>query len=148
MKLRERVLALVTGEAARYLFFGGCTTMVNLVSFWALCRLSPLGQSEAGINGANVLSVALAILFAYGTNKVFVFRSVTHGVGELLGEMARFVGARLATMALEVGGVWLVVSVLHQDPMAGKLATQGLVVVGNYAISKLLVFKRRGVDRT
>ena len=147
MNLKERVFRLATGEAARYLFIGVCTTVVNLVSFWALCSLTPLGRSDGGITAANVISIILAIAFAYVTNKVFVFRSKTNSIAALFSEMTKFVGARLVTMALEVGGVWLVVSVLHQHPMVGKLVTQGFVIVGNYVLSKFLVFNRSGKDR-
>ena len=142
----KKLRGLLTGEILRYAFIGGCTTLVNLASFWVLCRWTALGQSDGGITAANVLSIILAILFAYITNKLFVFRSHTAGLTALLGEFAAFVAGRLATMAIEVGGVWLMVSVLRQNPMLGKLLTQGFVIVGNYFISKFLVF--RGGRRT
>lgn len=135
---------LLTGEMVRYLFIGVCTTLVNLVSFWLLCHATPLGASEGGITAANVLSIVLAIAFAYAANKVFVFRSYTATVWSLLRELGKFVGARLSTMALEVGGVWLTVSILRQPPMLGKLATQGLVIIGNYVLSKWFVFRGEG----
>lgn len=145
--MTEKLKRLLTGEMMRYLFIGGCTTLVNLVCFWAMCRLTPLGGSEAGINAANVVSIAAAIAFAYGANKVVVFHSRTKGLPALLGEMGKFVGARLSTMALEVGGVWLTVSVLHRSPMAGKLATQVLVILGNYFLSKWFVFRGTGENQ-
>lgn len=139
--MMEKLRSLLTGEILRYGLIGGCTTVVNLVSFWVLCHWTALGQSDGGITAANVISIILAILFAYVTNKTFVFHSQTNGLSDLLREFAAFVGGRLATMALEVGGVWLMVSVLRQNPMLGKLLTQGFVIVGNYFISKFLVFR-------
>ena len=58
-----------------------------------------------------------------------------------MNECAKFVGARLATMVIEVGGVFLTVNIIGQDAMIGKLETQVIVIVGNYFISKFLVFK-------
>ena len=52
----------------------------------------------------------------------------------------KFIGARLATMVIEVGGVWLLVEQLHMNDMLGKFATQFVVLVLNYIFSKFLVF--------
>jgi putative flippase GtrA len=59
----------------------------------------------------------------------------------VINECAKFVGARLATMVIEVGGVFLTVNLIGQDAMIGKLETQVIVIVGNYFISKFFVFK-------
>ncbi len=139
----EKIKKLIFSEAFKYLFIGGCTTLVNLVVFWVLCNLTPLGNNDAGITVANVISVTVSILFAFVTNKVIVFRSKTHTARETFIEMVKFVGARLSTMVIEVGGVWLAVSVLNQHEMVGKLETQVLVIIGNYFISKFFVFKKQ-----
>ena len=96
---------------------------------------------------SNVISIVLSILFAYVTNKLFVFHSKTNSFKELLYEMGKFIGARIATLVIEVGGVWLAVSVIGQDKMIGKLETQVLVVIGNYFISKFLVFTGNKEDK-
>ena len=61
--------------------------------------------------------------------------------------LSLFIGARIATLVIEVGGVWLAVSVIGQDKMIGKLETQVLVVIGNYFISKFLVFTGNKEDK-
>ncbi len=139
----EKIKKFIFSQAFRYIFIGGCTTLVNLAVFWVLCNLTPMGQSDAGITVANIISVAVSILFAYVTNKIFVFGSKTNSFLELALEMTKFIGARLSTMVIEVGGVWLTVTVLGQNEMIGKLETQVLVIVGNYFISKFFVFKNR-----
>ncbi len=132
------ILRLLNSEGMRYLFIGGCTTMVNLVVYAVLCRVVHLN-----VNISNIISVSVSILFAYITNKLIVFRSHCSSLSELAAECARFIGARLATMVIEVGGVFVLYEILHQNEMVAKLATQVLVVIGNYFISRFLVFKDR-----
>lgn len=134
----SRLYRLLTSEGMRYLFIGGCTTLVNLVVFTVLCRLVHLN-----VNISNIISVAVSILFAYVANKLVVFRSHCRSLGELAGECARFIGARLATMVIEVGGVYVLYNIIHQDELIAKLETQVLVVIGNYFISRFLVFRDR-----
>jgi putative flippase GtrA len=138
----NNIKKFIFSEVFKYLFIGGCTTLVNLVVYGFLCYGTGMGESQLGITLANVISVFIAILFAYITNKTIVFCSKTNSLKELLCEIAKFVGARLSTMLIEVGGVWLAVSIIGQDKMIGKLETQILVVIGNYFISKFFVFKR------
>ena len=134
----NKLIRLLTSEGMRYLFIGGCTTMVNLVVYAVLCRVVHLN-----VNISNIISVSVSILFAYVTNKLIVFRSHCSSLGELAAECARFIGARLATMVIEVGGVFVLYEILHQNEMVAKLATQVLVVIGNYFISRFIVFKDR-----
>lgn len=139
MKLKDNILALYRNEGMRYLFIGGCTTVVNLAVFWLLTDILGM-QSKPMMTLANIISVLLAILFAYVTNKLFVFKAHVSSSVELLMEFAKFVGARLFTMIIEVGGVYLLVNIIGQDKMIGKLETQILVIIGNYFISKWFVF--------
>ena len=134
----NRLVRLLTSEGMRYLFIGGCTTLVNLVVFTVLCRLAHLE-----VNISTIISVSVSILFAYVTNKLIVFRSHCSSIGELAAECARFIGARLATMVIEVGGVYVLYNIIHQDELVAKLETQVLVVIGNYFISRFLVFRDR-----
>lgn len=135
---KTRIIELLTSEGMRYLFIGGCTTVVNLVVYAVLCRVVHLS-----VNISNIISIIVAILFAYVTNKLIVFRSHCGSFSELVQECARFIGARLATMAIEVGGVFLLYEILHQNEMVAKLATQVLVIIGNYFISRFIVFRDR-----
>ncbi len=118
----------------RYVFFGGCTTMVNLVSFFVLRKLN------AELNTANIISIILAILFAYVVNSKFVFQDKCENLRDHIRPFCRFISARLATMVIEVGGVWLLVSVMGLNDMAGKFLTQFIVLILNYIFSKFFVF--------
>ena len=86
----------MNAEALRYLFIGVCTTLVNLIVFTVLCKLVHMD-----VNLANFISIVTAILFAYVTNKLYVFRSHCASVGELASECVKFCGARVATMAID-----------------------------------------------
>ena len=123
-------------EAVRYIIVGALTTLVNLTVFSILCKLL-----HFDVTLSNIISVISAILFAYVTNKIFVFHSKTRGINELLVEASKFIGARLITMVIEVGGVFLLVNIIGQDEFVGKLETQFIVLIGNYFISKFLVFR-------
>lgn len=120
----------------RYLFFGGLTTLVNLVLF-ALFK-GPLGIDY---KISNFFSVAISICFAFVVNKRYVFQSRTSSFQETFQEFSKFVLGRLVTMAVEVGGVPFCVEIIRQPEMVAKLETQIIVVVVNYFISKFLVFK-------
>lgn len=123
----------------RYLFFGGCTTLVNLGLF-ALFK-GPMGIDY---RISNFFSVAAAICFAFVVNKLYVFQSKTSSLRATFQEFCKFVFGRLITMAVEVGGVPFCVEILHQPEMIAKLETQVIVTVVNYFISKFLVFRSAG----
>ena len=131
----------LNAEAVRYLFIGVCTTLVNLVVFTVLCKVAHMN-----VNLANFISIVTAILFAYVTNKLYVFRSHCASVGELAAECIKFCGARVATMAFEMGGVFLIYNILGFEELIAKCCTQIFVVIGNYFISKFFVFRGNTQD--
>ena len=132
--MKELIKKLYKNDVVRYVFFGGCTTMVNLVSFYILRK------AGTELNTANLISIILAILFAYVVNSKYVFQDKCETLKDHIKPFGKFIGARLATMVLEVGGVWLLVEQLHMNDMLGKFATQFVVLVLNYIFSKFLVF--------
>ncbi len=132
------VKKMLNKQGVRYVIVGGCTTLFNFVVFWLLCN--PLSVE---VNLSNFISVVLSILFAYVTNKRFVFCSHCADFKELAGEFFKFVGARLFTMAVEVGGVWLLYSVIGQNELLAKLETQIIVLIVNYLISRFIVFNSK-----
>lgn len=124
-------------EVILYVFFGGCTTLVNLGSY-ALLRV----LTNWNYNLENILSVSLSILFAYWANSRFVFCSAAASWRARLAECAKFITARLSTMALEVGGVFVMVEFLRMRDTLAKLIIQFVVLALNYLFSKFLVFKK------
>ena len=138
----KRRKARYSNTLFKYVIIGAFTTVVNYVLFLMLCYLTSMGNSNTGITAANIISIFAAIMFAYFANKHVVFKSQTSAIRELIYEMVRFIAARLSTMAIEVVGVFFIVSVAGREPFIGKLLVQILVVIGNYFISKYLVFKK------
>ncbi len=132
--MKQWIRKMYESSVIRYVFFGGCTTIVNLVSFFVLRKLN------AELNTANIISIILAILFAYMVNSKFVFQDKCENLRDHIRPFSRFISARLATMVIEVGGVWLLVSVMGLNDMAGKFLTQFIVLILNYIFSKFFVF--------
>lgn len=132
---------LINNRIFRYIFIGGCTTAVNFAAFFIFCHLLGFDQSVTMINVANVISIILAILFAYVANKLFVFQSRVSTKKELIMEMVKFFSGRGFTMLVEVAGVWLAVQVFSWNEYLGKILTNVLVLILNYLISAFLVFR-------
>lgn len=127
---------IINRETILYIIVGICTTLVNVVCFYLLYKICHIDTTIS-----NIISVAISILFAFITNKIFVFESRKNKVKEIIDEMIKFCGGRLSTMIIEVGGVYVLIK-MHIHPMIAKLATQFIVIVLNYFISKFLVFKK------
>ncbi|WP_394916709.1 YfhO family protein [uncultured Robinsoniella sp.] len=125
-------------QAVRYIFFGGCTTLVNLVSYTLMRTVLGIDITIAGF-----ISILLSIAFAYVVNKIFVFESKTNTVWEVIKECAQFVGMRLLTMYIEVFGVLLLSCVWGMNDLIAKLVIQVVVLVLNYVFSKAFVFKEK-----
>ena len=132
--MKQLIKKLYASSVVRYVFFGGCTTLVNLISFYVLRKL------RVGLNIANVISIILAILFAYVVNSRFVFQDKCQTLADHIRPFCKFISARLMTMVIEVGGVWLLVAKLGINDMVGKFATQFIVLILNYVFSKFFVF--------
>ena len=108
--------------------------MVNLISFFLLRKVS------VPLNTANVISILLAISFAYVVNSKYVFQDKCESLKDHIRQFCKFIGARFATMLVEVGGVWLLVGKIGMNDMIGKFITQFIVLTLNYIFSKFLVF--------
>ncbi len=126
-------------EIIHYLFFGGCTTIVNFIFYYIPSNL-------LGINAiiSNIIAWLVSVLFAYTTNKLFVFESKTKTLKEIMKEMCSFILARVFTGALcDVGTFALMINVLHINDIISKITTQIMVVILNYLFSKLIIFRKK-----
>ena len=124
-------------EPLLYLFFGGLTTLLSIFLYWLFAH--PLGVPPLA---ANVVSWILCVAFAYVTNRTWVFRDKARGAKGILREASSFTAGRLATLGLEELILWLGISILGVGDLVVKILAQVLVIVGNYLISKFLVFKK------
>ena len=126
-------------EIINYLIFGGLATVVNFVTYFICARL--LGIEEVISSG---LSWFFSVLFAYITNKLFVFESKTETKKSLIKEMVSFFLARILSGILcDVGTFALMVKVFHINDIFSKIVTQVMVIIVNYVFSKLIIFKKK-----
>ena len=125
-------------EILKYLFIGGCTTVVSLASYFVFANVMGMHYQAA-----NVLSWALAVTFAYITNKTVVFRSKYDGVKRTLLEMGSFVSFRIASLAVELISIFFFVQIRKIDDKIVKLMNQVIVTVLNYLFSKFFIFQDR-----
>lgn len=124
-------------EIVRYVVAGGCTTLVNLVSFGLLRLLTDLSRSQA-----NIIAITLAIIFAFFANKHFVFESHSKNTWHYLVEFCSFVGARILSMLVEVIGTNLLCDSFRYNEFISKIVIQAVVLVINYIFGKCFVFKK------
>ncbi len=139
MKQKIKALFLKYYDVITYLFFGVLTTLVNYIIYLPCYNLLSLSASVS-----NVIAWVGAVAFAFLTNKPFVFRSHDWSPKTLLPELVKFVGCRLGSGALETVILLVSVDLLHWNGNIWKLVTSVLVVVLNYAASKLLIFRKNG----
>ncbi|MDO4499843.1 MAG: GtrA family protein [Erysipelotrichaceae bacterium] len=123
-------------ELINYLFFGGCTFVVSMVIFYLCNQLLKMNEHLA-----NIISWFFAVLFAYLTNRKYVFTSNASTKEELFKEVTSFYGARLATLGVEEVIIYVGITLLHFNPMIIKVIGQVVVILSNYVLSKLFVFK-------
>lgn len=122
-------------EVFMYLFFGGLTTLVNLVVFFVARDIF-----HARLVFSNSLAWILSVIFAFVTNKRWVFHSQTEGRGAYLQELGKFVFYRILSYFLDMGSMLLLVQVFHSGDLLAKIVSQVLVVVANYLFSKWFIF--------
>ena len=96
---------------------------------------------------ANVISIILAILFAYVVNSRFVFHDRCETLRDHIQPFLKFISARLVTMGIEVGGVWLLAEIMGFRDMLAKFCTQFIVLALNYIFSKFMIFTTGKKDR-
>jgi putative flippase GtrA len=134
----EKIRALIEKhyDILVYLVFGVLTTAVNYIVYLPCYNLLNLSATVS-----NVIAWAVAVAFAYLTNKPFVFRSHDWSAKTVVPELTKFVGCRVASGAAETLILLVTVDLLHWNGNLWKLLTSVIVVVLNYIGSKLFVFR-------
>ena len=131
-------------EVLIYLVFGGLTTVVDWAVSYLLYFLwgSAIEETAILIHVANTIAWAAAVTFAYVTNRIWVFESTRKGFLPILGELASFAGGRVLTLLLQEAMFVVFFHWLGISEFIVKIIAAVLVVIANYFISKLLVFKK------
>ncbi len=129
-------------EIILYIFFGGCTTIVNVVLYYISTRWLGFGTV-----GSTLLAWWVSVLFAYITNRLLVFQSRNKEVRAILFEFAFFVACRLLTGLLDIFIMYLFVDQLGWNDLIMKILSNLIVIVVNYIASRLLIFKKHSHRR-
>ena len=125
-------------EQILYIVFGVLTTAINIIAFFACSRLINLGLIPS-----NIIAWILSVLFAFVTNKIYVFNSKNYNFSVVLRELIDFVISRGATGILDLELMYLFVSVIGIEDMISKIVINIIVIILNYILSKLYVFKNK-----
>lgn len=122
-------------ELIAYIIFGILTTVVDWIVYYIL---SGLGVNYI-IN--SIISWTVAVLFAFITNKLFVFDSKR--LKNIFRELVLFVLSRLSTLVINLAGMYVLISLLKLNEFISKAILSILVVILNYIFSKLFIFKTK-----
>ena len=124
-------------EAVDYLFWGGVAFVLSMVLFYIFANIMNIYEQIA-----NILSWIICVIFTYLTNRTFVFQSKVRGIKKIFKEFKDFVTARLLTLVMENVILFVMIDILTINNMISKLVGQFVVIVSNYFLSKLWIFKK------
>ncbi len=124
-------------ELILYAIFGGGATLINIVCF----KLFDDALNTSYIV-ANVLAWLAAFIFAFITNKLWVFESKDCKSKKAIKEMLEFLIARLVTLVIDTFLMWLFIQVLIWNKLFAKIIVNVIVIIINYVASKFWIFKK------
>lgn len=155
-KIKKMISALLNKETVTYVVFGVLTTVVNFAAF----KLFDVILGEKLYLVSNTIAWIAAVVFAYVTNKLFVFESKSWKKDVIKKEIPSFLGARIASYFIEQAGLAFFVELLHFDEkvfnfivvklsgvMFAKVLLAVIVVIINYVLSKFIIFKNKDKDK-
>ena len=133
-----RSLLVKYWDILTYLVFGVLTTVVNYAVYLPVYNFCGLSAALS-----NMIAWVGAVIFAFLTNKPFVFHSHDWSAKTVVPELTKFVSCRIASGVLETVILFLAVDCMNWNGNIWKLVTQVLVIIINYVGSKLLVFRKK-----
>lgn len=131
-------------EGMRYLVFGALSTIVNIVSYtiFATLILKGVESESVRVNISEIIAFIISVIFAYITNKLYVFNSKTNGFKDLVREITSFFSCRIFTEIVSIlmmnAAVWLSI-----NDILMKIISNIVVIILNFIFSKILIFKNK-----
>ena len=122
-------------EIILYGIFGVLTTVVNIVTFYVLYDIGHLYLILA-----NVIAWFVSVLFAYITNRKYVFKTKNDDISK---EIALFFGARIFSLVVDTVIIYIGIDIMHLDALFIKILSNIVVIVLNYIFSKFIIFKAK-----
>ena len=136
-KINKLIKKLLDRDVILYIIFGILTTLVNFVTFYILNSLM-----KVNANISNLVAIPLAILFAYFTNRKWVFHTQAKGFKENFNEFCKFIAGRAVTMFIEFFGCMLLFMIPIPE-IISKLIVSIIIIILNFFISKFFAFKQK-----
>lgn len=127
------------GQAWSYIIFGILTTIVNFVSYVIFTKLMDLDYKTAAS-----LAWLVSVIFAFVTNKLYVFKTATTKKLHLLKELSGFIFFRVLSYFVDIGSIIVLVEVLNLWDTISKIIASAIVAVFNYFASKYIIFRTKG----
>ena len=125
-------------EAINYLFWGGAAFVLGTALFYIFANVMGLYEQIA-----NIFSWIICVIFAYFTNRTFVFKSKVKGLKNIFVEFKDFIAARVLTLVMENVILFVMIDMMSIHNMIAKIVGQIVVIVSNYFLSKLWIFKKK-----
>lgn len=137
--MREKLAKLLNKykEVVLYCIFGGLTTVINIITYFMLSRFFNINYLIS-----NIFAWILSVLFAYVTNKIFVFRSKNTEFKYVIKELLAFIGCRLFSGLLDIGIMYIFVDIFKFNDFIIKIIANIIVIILNYVFSKVMIFKK------
>ena len=123
-------------EGLLYLFFGACSTFINIFTFF-ICR-----QFKLSIYVSNIIAWIVAVIFSFITNKLIVFGSKNMDKKVVIKETVGFFIARVISLGIDMGLIHLMIDVMKIHEIISKVISNIVVIIVNYLFSKLFIFKK------
>ena len=131
-------LIIKNKKIIKYLIFGILTTLVNILCFYILDKLN----IDIYIN--NTISWIVSVIFAFITNKLYVFESKSLDIKTIFKEGTSFLGARIFSYFVDMGTIYLLFDGLRINKLISKIVSNIIVIIINYIFSKFIFKKKEG----
>ena len=120
-----------------YLVFGVLTTLINIATYTLLTKVFNINYLIS-----NIIAWILSVIFAYITNKLYVFESKSFKKSILLKEILSFFAARLFSLGVDMSFMYITIGILKYNDILMKVLSNIIVIILNYVFSKFIIFKK------
>lgn len=124
-------------ETILYLFFGILSTIVNISIYYIFTRIFTINETIS-----NIIAWFFAVLFAFVTNKFFVFENKEKNLKHISKEFLLFFNCRLFSGFIDICLMWILIKLLFINDIVAKITTNFIVIIINYIFSKMIIFKK------
>lgn len=147
LTLKKFFKSLFFSEIFLYIYIGGLTTIINIVSWNFFFKLIDkfIVSEQVAWKVAEGIAFVVAVIFAFFADKIIVFKSRSLMPAVLFAELGIFISARLVTELINVGLMMFIIDYQKQDPFFGKVVASVVVIVLNYLFSKFVIFRKKTI---